>query len=88
MKKNNDPVEAIDEWTALYQRDIAPLLGAGEKTVAMIEQENHIDHKTAKTLIGRWEAEGVVVKVGKRRTEHGITVDAWRLVTEKVRLAE
>ena len=92
MKKNNDPIDAIDEWAALYQREIAPPLADGEKSLAMIERETGIDNRTAKDLLAKWLADGSVISVGRRRTTRGITVDAWKIVKRTdpvtVRLAE
>jgi len=92
MKKNNDPVDTIDEWAALYQREIAPPLAEGEKSLAMIERETGVDNRTAKDLITKWLADGSIISVGKRRTTRGITVDAWKIVKRTdpvtVRLAE
>jgi hypothetical protein len=92
MKKNNDPVGVIDEWAALYQREIAPPLAEGEKSLAMIERETGVDNRTAKDLIVKWLADGFIISVGRRRTTRGITVDAWRIVKRTdpvtVRLAE
>lgn len=80
MKKVDDPVKAIDEWAALYERDIAPPLAEGEKSLAMIERETNVDNRTAKDLIAKWLADGKIVSVGKRRMPRGQTVEAWKAI--------
>jgi len=72
--------DTIDAWAKLYEKDVAPRLGEGEKSLVMIAKELGVDRKTAMRLIEKWLADGSIISVGERRINKGLTVEAWKVV--------
>lgn len=71
-------------WDELMASATAPLLGANEKTIAMIAEETKHSENTVRVWVKKWVREGKLRYVGKRQTDLRHSSDAWIVVTKTV----
>lgn len=74
-----DFADFYGDLDALIAESILPDLAPGDITARMVQDRKGCHHEQARVALKRWQAEGKVEYIGKRKGPRGQAVDAWRM---------